>query len=351
VQCTAGYDSAGALRKHEDRIHGALRFWCDECSAEGAAQPAGFSTKAQLTKHIRNEHANCLFCELKCSSERELQRHIETFHAASSTMPKRKQIPCTYPSCEKFFTKNYNLDVHVRTAHEGQRFICGQTDLSKSSKLEVWDGVDACGKDFVSKVNLEDHVRTQHLGLPSTVNARRVKKNGIGARPRKAKSVSDDAISALTGMGYGQDPVRNIACDVDGCDWMFSRDYDLLQHKRSKHGLAPPPCYEDYTAEPPPQDPHPAMYPNDDPELQRLAEGSWCDGYEQPYEGPPHTGNDPQECERLFCPHWDHEIIYDDYTGLDEMEFIFEQERRARARAYPELSENLNSALAFELGI
>lgn len=58
LQCTAGYDSAGALRKHEDRLHGALRFWCDVCTSEGALQPAGFPTNTQLAKHIRNEHAN-----------------------------------------------------------------------------------------------------------------------------------------------------------------------------------------------------------------------------------------------------------------------------------------------------
>ncbi|KFY36169.1 hypothetical protein V494_05249 [Pseudogymnoascus sp. VKM F-4513 (FW-928)] len=299
VQCTAGYDSAGALRKHEDRLHGALRFWCDVCTSEGAPQPAGFPTNNQLAKHIRNEHANCIFCDLRCSSERELQRHIETFHAATSSTTARKQIPCTYPGCDKSFTKKYNLDVHVRTSHEGQRFICGQTDFSKSVKLRTWDGSDACGKDFVSKVNLEDHIRTQHLGLPSTVNARRVKKNSIGAKPRKAKAVMDDAINALTGTDYAQDPVRNIPCDIGGCSWMFSRDYDLIQHKRVKHGIVP--VFETK------------------PEVLQPDYGMMEAAAEQPmYGGPPHISDDRGECERLSCPHWDHVILYDDYYGLDE---------------------------------
>lgn len=68
-KCNAGYDSAGALRKHEDRVHGALRFWCDECAANGG-QPTGFVTKMQLNKHMRTEHADCLFCDMKCTSEK-----------------------------------------------------------------------------------------------------------------------------------------------------------------------------------------------------------------------------------------------------------------------------------------
>lgn len=495
VQCNAGYDSAGALRKHEDRIHGALRFWCDECTLEGADQPAGFATKAQFAKHIRSEHANCLFCDLKCSSERELQRHIETFHAVSSTLPGRKQIPCTYPGCEKSFTKKYNLDVHVRTAHEGQRFICGQADLSRSVKLEAWDGSDACGKDFVSKVNLEDHVRTQHLGLPSTVNARRVKKNSIGAKPRKAKSVSNDVIGALTGDGYAQDPARNIPCDIEGCDWMFSRGYDLIQHKRIKHGIEPsvsgtaiqiqdshgirqcdiPGCPERYANEiglmqhkrhghgiayvfknlslPPPGTapfivcelgcnwlfstrdslryhklvthrmdlgPLDAGFLHDEPRkiscdapgcasvfylecrkdaleaefvMHMYSHGIVFDYYTSPevqatsdardaeeeaglmerlmtqpkidddmererlYKGPPHYSDDPRECTRLNCPHWDHEIIYDDYYGFGD--FMADEdaaaepreEKRNRALGIPESPPDFMSAAAYELGI
>ncbi|OBT71690.1 hypothetical protein VF21_09660 [Pseudogymnoascus sp. 05NY08] len=323
LQCTAGYDSAGALRKHEDRLHGALRFWCDVCTTEGAPQPAGFPTNTQLAKHIRNEHANCIFCDLRCSSERELQRHIETFHAATSSSPARKQIPCTYPGCDKSFTKKYNLDVHVRTSHEGQRFICGQTDFSKSAKLRAWDGSDACGKDFVSKVNLEDHIRTQHLGLPSTVNARRVKKNSIGAKPRKAKSVMDDAVNALTGTNYAQDPVRNIPCDAGGCDWMFSRDYDLIQHKRVKHGIVP--VFET----------KPEMLQPD------FGRGMMIEPVpEQMYNGPPHVSDDRGECERLSCPHWDHVVLYDDYYGLDGFMGVEEGEGEAdmglRGLEYPE---------------
>lgn len=266
--CNAGYDSAGALRKHEDRVHGALRFWCDECATNGG-QPAGFVTKAQLTKHMKTEHADCLFCELKCSSEKvstypalnsirhhffgrgkpsteanmtqELQRHIETFHTAPKEVAEpKKMIACMHAGCDKSFTKKFNLEVHVRTVHEGYRFICGQTNVGLSAKVETWNGQDACGADFVSKTNLEDHIRTQHLGLPSMVNARRVKKNGVGAVPKGPKSAPKhvvDPIAALTGLGYEQH--REMACLVQGCRLRFMREYDRMLHLRAKHGFTP----------------------------------------------------------------------------------------------------------------
>jgi len=187
--CNAGFDTAGALRKHEDRVHGALRFWCDECStseantSEGVPRQVGFRTMNELSKHIRTEHSNCIFCDTKCRSQVELQRHIETQHAGSVAIERivniaeLKIIPCTFPGCDKTFTKNYNLSVHVRTVHNGERFICSASSTTsysfKGPEVASWTGINACGRDFVSKINLEDHIRTQHLGLPSVVNAKK----------------------------------------------------------------------------------------------------------------------------------------------------------------------------------
>ena len=189
----------------------------------------------------------------EANPSQELQRHIETFHTVQKDgEPLKKLIRCTYEGCDKSFTKKYNLDVHVRTAHMGERFICGQTDLSTSGKLENWTGEGACGKDFVSKVNLEDHVRTQHLGLPSTVNARRIRKHGIGVIPRGGppKPHVLDPIAALTGVGYEQH--RDIACLVQGCSARFMREYDRLLHLRAKHGFTPAevPQLQGYQANP-----------------------------------------------------------------------------------------------------
>jgi general transcription factor IIIA len=255
--CNAGFDSAGALRKHEDRIHGALRFWCDECSTADANHDQdippriGFRTKNELTKHIRNEHSNCIFCDLKCGSQVELQRHIEAQHSSngvaepSTTLSERKTVLCTFSGCSKAFTKKYNLDVHIRSAHNGQRFTCSPVSTTsntfKSPEIAVWTGINACGKDFVSKINLEDHIRTQHLGLPSVLNAKRPKSETSRKKDKKTSSNQrddTDVINLLTGAGYTQDPTRNIPCLIPACQYLFTRHYDLDLHLKSAHNLS-----------------------------------------------------------------------------------------------------------------
>lgn len=246
VACDAGFDSSGSLRKHEDRVHGTLRVFCEECTVpspyiNSPPQPLGFTTKALLTKHLKMAHINCLFCDLSFSSQSDLQMHTEKTHEKThektdTDVSSRKTVPCTFSGCEKAFTKKYNLTVHIRTAHNGERFVCGTMDISKLNLPVDWNGSNACGKDFVSKVNLEDHVRTQHLGLPSVVNAKRIRKGGAVRQVLKKEEVN--AIDLVTGAAYGQDKTRNIACTVPGCPWLFTRDYDLQQHLNLKHQQA-----------------------------------------------------------------------------------------------------------------
>lgn len=252
--CNAGFDGAGGLRKHEDRVHGILRFFCPECvipgslAPDGSAMNVGFTTEAQLQAHIKKEHANCPFCERRCASQRELEKHIETQHSGT-TLAQRKNIPCTYLGCNKTFTKKSNLTVHIRTVHNGERYICGTFDVSKVPDLSSWNGGDACGKDFVSKANLEDHVRTAHLGLPSLINSKRKKSVSVSddedynpdAPPKKrGRKTKPSALDDLIGASYAEDERRTIPCTVPDCPYKFMREYDLQVHLRSKHSLPNP---------------------------------------------------------------------------------------------------------------
>jgi general transcription factor IIIA len=251
--CNAGFDGAVGLRKHEERVHGAAQFFCPQCTIPGAFSPngtaihLGFATDTQLQSHVRKEHANCPFCDLKCSSQRELQNHIDGQHSGKS-LEERKKISCTYVGCNKKFTKPGNLKIHIRTAHMGERYICGTFDLSSHPDVEDFDPADSCGKDFVSKVNLIDHIRTAHLGLPSAVNANRKKnvadsddfietdedeyierpKKNTKRRAKKAKATEIDQL-------LGTDPNRNIFCLIPTCSHKFIRDYDLQVHLRTVH--------------------------------------------------------------------------------------------------------------------
>lgn len=257
VPCNAGFDGGSGLRKHEDRVHGVPHFFCPECTIPGSFNPdgsamnVGFTTDAQLQAHIKKEHANCPFCDRRCASQPALEKHVESQHSGT-TLAQRKNIPCTYVGCNKAFTKKSNLTVHIRTAHNGERFTCGIVDITNVPDLALFNANNACGKDFVSKANLEDHVRTAHLNLPSLINAKRKKPQPIadgdddyvedGAIKRqKGKKVfqQPSAFDDLTGAVYDDDERRTIPCTVLGCRHKFMREYDLEVHLRTKQHHVP----------------------------------------------------------------------------------------------------------------
>ena len=251
IQCVAGFDGSGGLRKHQERAHAILEYFCPECihpdsfALDGTSMHLGFPTEAKLQAHINKEHATCPFCDRKCASKRELDKHVETQHSGTA-LEERKKIPCTYNGCKSTFTKKYNLGVHIRSAHEGQRYICGTFDVSAATDLASWDMSEGCGEPFVSKANLQDHVRTAHLGLSSVINANRKKRIFTSAdeddllveRKRRKQRAKPSALDELLGFAYDNDERRTIPCIVSDCPHQFMRDHDLQRHLRSHHRLA-----------------------------------------------------------------------------------------------------------------
>lgn len=247
-QCQQGFDTAGHLRAHESRIHGGARFACTECMsslggtgslADGdpdSRPEAAFSTYALLQAHIRTVHPpKCPDCTFTCSSSRELRRHLEITHGNVS-LEERRTHPCEVPGCGRSFTKRGNLNVHIRTVHEGEkRFICGETDLSCSKRIEGWTSQDGCGKRYGSKLALEEHVRTAHLGLKNT-KAERREQLGLPPKP-STRSAAPSKLALLTGDGYAEESGRHIPCLIEQCQHLFRRDYDLWVHMTAKHGL------------------------------------------------------------------------------------------------------------------
>lgn len=247
-KCPQGFDTAGHLRAHEARIHGGARFACTEClnsldgvgssmDGDASSRPeAAFPTYALLQAHIRTVHPpTCPDCVFTCSSSRELRRHLEITHGNVS-LEDRRTHPCEFPECGRNFTKRGNLNVHIRTVHEGEkRFICGETDLSTSKKIEGRTPQDSCGKRYGSKLALEEHVRTAHLGLKNTKAERREQ---LGLPPRSStRSAGPSNLALLTGDGYVEESGRHIPCLIEQCQHLFRRDYDLWVHMAAKHGL------------------------------------------------------------------------------------------------------------------
>ena len=245
------------------------RFTCTECSQErengessSSAESVAFATYALLQAHVKAVHPpQCPECLLTCATSRELRRHLEIAHGHVD-VEQRKVFPCTVPGCDRSFTKKGNLNVHVRTVHEGERrFVCGETDLSTSRKAEGYTG-EGCGKRYGSKLALEEHVRTSHLGHQNA-KAERRQRLGLASKGRgkgmneagggrnrghgnlqsqNQQTSSVSTLAALTGQGYAEETGRKIACFYETCAHRFHRDYDLWVHMGSKHG-----CSEDET--------------------------------------------------------------------------------------------------------
>ncbi|KAJ5572290.1 Zinc finger C2H2 [Penicillium sp. DV-2018c] len=245
-KCEMAFDTAGNLRTHQARVHVEKRFTCTECAERqqeqssdmitDTSQDVSFPSYASLREHIQIVHPpQCPHCPLICSTTRELRRHLEVAHGNVS-LEQRKVFPCTVPDCGRSFTKQGNLNVHIRTVHEGEkRFVCGETDLSTSKKVEGWDGI-GCGKRYGNKMTLEEHVRVTHMGLPNTR-----KRRPRAAESKQSAPGSVSTLSALTGQGYAEETRRQISCFFsDSCPHRFHRNYDLWVHMTSKHG-----CTED----------------------------------------------------------------------------------------------------------
>ncbi|KAF7549650.1 hypothetical protein G7046_g8275 [Stylonectria norvegica] len=290
--CEEAFDSKAALKRHREREHGEAKFWCGECGLkkqmDGTEQRVGFTTEPLLQAHVRLEHQNCMFCDFKSASRWELEKHVEMYHSGK-TVEDRKTISCPYENCIKKFTKKSNMNAHIRTAHQGFRFICGEVDLS-SADLPGWTNAQGCGDKFSAKVRLEDHIRYKHLGQE---------------RPKLSKTESAramDLVEDLSGAAYKSK--QTIPCPH--CEESFIRYHELNLHTQKFHspdcndpalflsqgqlGLEQPPLFGDEYATPSawPEDmqqdeifaaemeygPPPDEWPEDEANILLLARGS-----------------------------------------------------------------------------
>ncbi|KAL7936320.1 hypothetical protein V8C35DRAFT_297512 [Trichoderma chlorosporum] len=223
--CSEAFESKGRLNRHREREHGPLKYWCMECAPQiredGTTQRVGFTTDTQLQTHMRQKHQNCMFCDYKSSSLWELETHIEIHHSGK-TVEDRKTVACPHAGCDKKFTKKSNLNVHIRTAHEGFRFVCGEAKPTGPG-LEAWTNDQGCGDKFSTKVRLEDHIRFIHLGQE---------------RPKLSKtdkSAATDVIDEISGVTN----IKKQTLHCPQCNEGFIRYFDLNAHITFAHDSKP----------------------------------------------------------------------------------------------------------------
>ncbi|KAK0281783.1 hypothetical protein LTR35_007464 [Friedmanniomyces endolithicus] len=290
VECSQAFAKSDGLKNHIAREHSGMRYFCEICTeqpghvAYGSAlddehrldmsmdpltledsmvypeptleeiQPdtethsstpptnrVGFATYSDLQLHLRTLHPpTCTFpgCGKICESNRALKAHQEIEHSALTT---RQTHLCTWPDCDRGFTKAGNLKVHYRSVHMKARgFICGEFDLSDrmgaegiadgAAILKGWNGV-GCGRGFGTKANLEEHIRTQHLGMKGKIKPCRMRKaeaikleraeyaDELEEYERAEVQVDDGALWKLTGYIY----------DGQRIDEALSEDGELIE--------------------------------------------------------------------------------------------------------------------------
>jgi general transcription factor IIIA len=198
--CNKSYDNAERLRYHMRAKHDPTKYSCEVCHEQNVAIlrnseaqddreviQSTFSTWTEFQNHNATYHPpSCTLCPTSFTTNKELTRHMELEHSILpvQTGPTKEKVlfDCTYPGCEKKFTKRGNLNVHIKTVHENKRnFVCGKTEISLEEQHNN-PGliVHGCGRSFTSKATLEEHVRTAHLGLPSKRSQRNKKRKNAG---------------------------------------------------------------------------------------------------------------------------------------------------------------------------
>lgn len=229
--CTQAFETSAALRKHQQEAHSDTQFYCEECSAKpvgdgsGQHRRKGFATQAQLQTHFKETHFDCMFCGLHFTGRTSLDAHVEAQHTKPKTVEERKTFACTWSGCIKKFTKASNLNAHIRSVHQGLRFVCGEVDLTGTPDLGYWSRFDGCGEGFVTKANLENHVRYVHLKYerPETTQA-----------PAKSKpQVSTSMLGEL--VGASETSRRTLSCPIAGCAARFVHHGELDAHLKSEH--------------------------------------------------------------------------------------------------------------------
>jgi general transcription factor IIIA len=224
--CAEGFDSAGALRNHVAKMHAEIAFWCDDCEERDEEtgeiiRKLGFTQLALLQSHVRRDHVSCVFCpDVKITNGQwGLTHHMDLYHSGK-TVEDRKTVHCTWDGCKAKFTRVSNLNTHIKTAHEGFSWICGQVDLSTEQGLAYWNWEEeGCRDGFVSKVKLVDHVKHVHLGMKRPP-------------PRFTAPPKPAVVDELAGLG--PNPYKAY-CTRPACDAKFIRHHELKLHLLQDH--------------------------------------------------------------------------------------------------------------------
>lgn len=259
--CGKRFNQSSSLVKHNEREHSKTskkRYFCNQCSTgetfshQNSQPPDGFASYGDLVSHMKTVHPpTCNLCGRVCSTTAQLKAHVDIDHV---DLEHRRVIECKEPGCPRKFTKKGNMLVHFRSAHEQQKFVCGEFDVHSSSLVPGWSGEGACGHGFSTKASLEKHIRTQHLHLPLIPSKGRDKRTQRKARMAEQKEEhgghaqdhrhENDHDDELLNHGLSIDHEMSaisrsrLPCALAVCPHTFVSVEDLGGHLEAVHGYS-----------------------------------------------------------------------------------------------------------------
>ena len=186
--CLMKFGQKSHLERHKKRHDGY------QCTELGCAEI--FTKFSDLRKHReihrRQQAHNCSICGKVCSRADILRRHIQSEHKQDGTDDEDVH-KCPRSGCERFYVNMRNLNAHIKSYHDGQRFPCDQ---------------DSCGKTFATKQKLHEHQRLHDPSIP-----KKLRKGHSKGGARK-----QHVVTKLTGVSKSS--LTSVALDIldDGGD-------------------------------------------------------------------------------------------------------------------------------------
>lgn len=129
--CGMSFRWMNRLRRHM-KVHEG--YTCPECGEK-------FEKWPQLVKHktaAHKEPQRCPICQRTFAQGQWLKRHMKVHSDV------REMYLCPYEDCRRCYSEKRNLDAHIRSYHDKQRFYCVFED---------------CGRSFAFKHKMLEHLK------------------------------------------------------------------------------------------------------------------------------------------------------------------------------------------------
>lgn len=157
-KCEKGFFFLPAYTKHTRTHNKKLKpRECDNC-------PLTFTKWSDLVRHRREEHKMVLIGEFFCDNcprsfkwKKSLRFHMKV-HLKHET----DVFQCPHENCTKFYTTMSNLKAHIRSKHEGQRFLCTICNLNFSTKQRFEQHIN---RHFDPKTDIKESCLSLLVGL------------------------------------------------------------------------------------------------------------------------------------------------------------------------------------------